>query len=66
MKYAAGREKGGAVAFTAARPLWGAKPTHEASAKPNLFELCLARRRKTIVKALWRDSDTVPAAGIDD
>lgn len=25
----------------------GAGPTHEASAEPNLFELCLARRRKT-------------------
>ena len=44
----------------------GAEPTHEASTEPNLFELCLARRRKTIVKSLWRDSDTVSAAGIDD
>ena len=26
------------------------EPTNEASAEPNLFELCLARRRKTIVK----------------
>jgi len=34
--------------------VWGAEPTHEASAEPNLFEFCLARRRKTIVKALLR------------
>ena len=34
----------------------GAEPTHEASAEPNLFELCLARRRKIIVKALWLEA----------
>ena len=35
---------------------------NEARAEPSLLGLCLARRRKTIVKALWRDSDTVPEA----
>ena len=35
---------------------------NEARAEPSLLGLCLARRRKTIVKAPWRRSDTVPEA----
>ena len=42
--------------------LRGVEPTNEARAEPSLLGLCLARRRKMIVKALWRGSDTVPEA----
>ena len=30
------------------------EPTHEARAEPNSFELCLARRKKTIVNCKWQ------------
>lgn len=44
----------------------GAEPTHEASAEPNLFEFCLARRRKTIVKALWARPNVPEAVDLSE